>query len=478
MSFNLANPCPQGSIPIECIEKQAFERWAAQQSAEIRKWAAAHGFVGKAHTHLTIPQSLIEPNNKAEAGNGIGLVVRGVDDAKDLWSYAALPKLLPSRLCYHLRTPDHPRQAALGWALGQYGFDRYKTSDDPAQKSETATLIWPEEVDRDSILNLAEADKLARDLINTPANDMGPTALAEAAFKLAEMFDAKAHQIVGEDLLRHNYPAIHAVGRASSDAPRLIELLWGDPKAPKVTLVGKGVCFDSGGLNIKPANGMLNMKKDMGGAAHALGLARLVMAQELPIRLRVLIPAVENSISGNAFRPRDILATRKGLTIEVGHTDAEGRVILADALCEADQGGEEGPPDLILDFATLTGAARVALGPDIPPFYSNDDQVASDLAEASARADDPLWLLPLWEGYERELETEVGDISSSSNSGFAGSITAALFLQKFISKQRRWAHFDIFAWNPWSRPGRPTGAVTQGLRACFTFLNERYDGHE
>jgi len=311
---------------------------------------------------------------------------------------------------------------------------------------------------------------LARDLINTPANDMGPVELEEAARTLAGRHGAQLRSIVGDDLITEGFPLVHAVGRAAARAPRLIDISWGDPGHPKVTLVGKGVCFDTGGLDIKPESGMLNMKKDMGGAATMLGLAHMLMDRGAKLRLRVLIPAVENAISGSAFRPRDVYRSRKGLTVEIGNTDAEGRLILADALALAD----EEQPELIADMATLTGAARVALGADLPPFYTDDDQFAADLARYATAENDPLWRMPLWRPYDALLDSKVADLNNVSSGGFAGSITAALFLRRFVSAAKAWLHVDIFAWNQASKPGRPEGAECQAARALYALLVARY----
>jgi leucyl aminopeptidase len=316
---------------------------------------------------------------------------------------------------------------------------------------------------------VVEAVTLVRDLVNTPANDMGPADLEEAARTLAAKHGAGARATVGDDLLRENFPLIHAVGRAAARRPRLIDLTWGDVDDPRITLVGKGVCFDSGGLDIKPESSMLNMKKDMGGAATALALAHMIMSRKLRLRLRVLIPAVENSISGAAFRPRDIYTSRKGITVEIGNTDAEGRLILADALTLAD----EDNPEMIFDFATLTGAARVALGPDVPPFFTDDDQLADKLMAHAAAENDPLWRLPLWRPYDEMLESKVADINNVGSGGQAGAITAALFMRRFVSA-KSWAHFDVFAWSPRSRPGRPEGGECQAARAIYALLAARY----
>jgi leucyl aminopeptidase len=395
-------------------------------------------------------------------------VLAGLGDGEDPWVAGSLPGALPPGR-YRL-DPEPEAEAAsrhaLAWALGSYTFTRYRR-----REKTFAHLVWPEGVDRAAVGRAAGATCFVRDLVNTPACDLGPAERAEAALDLAGEFGAKAEVVVGDDLLARNWPAVHAVGRASARAPRLVDLAWGEEGAPLVAVVGKGVCFDSGGLDLKPSSAMLNMKKDLGGAAHALGLARMVMAARLPVRLRVLIPAVENAVSGDAFRPMDVLRTRKGLTVEVGNTDAEGRLILCDALHEAAQDR----PDLLIDFATLTGAARVALGPELPALFCNDDALAADFLDAGAAVADPLWRLPLHRGYRRMLDSKVADINNAGSGGFAGAITAALFLQAFVPDGVRWAHVDTFAWNPSSRPARPEGGEAFGMRAAFRLL-ERYYG--
>jgi leucyl aminopeptidase len=332
-------------------------------------------------------------------------------------------------------------------------------------------MVEPE-FDLDAVLGIVSGVQIARDLVNTPANDLGPEELSSAAISLFGAYGGTGRVVEGDALLAEGFPMVHAVGRASSRAPRLIDATWGDETAPKVTLVGKGVIFDTGGLDIKPASAMTLMKKDMGGAANVLALAAMIMDAELPVRLRVIIPAVENAISGNAFRPGDVLSSRKGLTVEIGNTDAEGRLVLADALALAD----EEAPEILLDMATLTGAARVALGPDLPPFYTDDEDFAADLAAQAEKVSDPLWRLPLWRPYETYLESRVADINhiNTSGAGFAGSVTAALFLSRFVEKARTWAHFDIYAWNPSDRPGKPAGGEAQAARALFALLKARY----
>jgi leucyl aminopeptidase len=384
-----------------------------------------------------------------------------------VFGLAYLPTALPEgKYCIEADSVDlSATHIALGWALGSYVFDRYRK-----RERAPATLVLPEEADRGEVERIARAVFLARNLINTPAEDMGPEHLAQAAREVAEARSARFSVIVGDDLLRENYPTIHLVGRASARAPRLIDLTWGDEAAPKVTLVGKGVCFDTGGLDLKPRDAMLEMKKDMGGAAIVLGLADALMSAGTRIRLRVLIPAVENSVNGNAVRPRDIVRTRGGKTVEIGNTDAEGRLILCDALTEADRER----PDILIDCATLTGAARVALGPQLQAMYCDDDAVALGLLEAGTRADDPLWRMPLWRPYRRELESKCADLNNVARNTFAGSIIAALYLSEFVSRGTRWVHLDVFGSNPTARPGRPEGGEATALRALYGYLRERY----
>jgi leucyl aminopeptidase len=353
---------------------------------------------------------------------------------------------------------------ALGWCLEAYGFDAYGKPSPRAAK-----LVCPKGVDREAILRAARASYMVRDLVNTPASDMGPDELESAARAVASAHKAKITVTKGRALER-GFPMIHAVGKASPRVPRLIDFSWGSARAPKLTLVGKGVCFDTGGLDIKPASGMLTMKKDMGGAANVLGLAQMIMSAKLPVRLRVLIPAVENSISGNAFRPGDVLRSRKGITVEIGNTDAEGRLVLGDALAL----GDEEKPDLMIDMATLTGAARVALGPDLPPFYTDDDRLAEALMEAGRRENDPVWRLPFWQPYTRLFESGIADMNNAGESGFAGSITAALFLKRFVEQAKAYIHLDVFAWTPVARAGRPKGGEAQAMRALFTMIAKRY----
>jgi leucyl aminopeptidase len=404
-------------------------------------------------------------------GKNLGGVVFCLDETGgDPFLIGRLPKELPAG-AYHFSTnlselaATDLASAALAWSLGSYQFTRYK----PAN-SKLAELVIKDRSVRDRTRLIADSVSLGRDLINTPANDMNPSALAKVALELAKEFGAKATAIIGDALLKKNFPLVHAVGRASIEAPRLIDITWGNPKHPKVTLVGKGVCFDTGGLDIKPSAGMFLMKKDMGGAATALTAARMIMAARLKVRLRMLLPIVENTISGNAFRASDIIKSRKGLSVEIGNTDAEGRLVLADALALAC----EEKPDLLIDYATLTGAARVALGPDLPPFYTNDERLAGEIMEAGTAVNDPVWRMPLWPAYERMLDSKIADLSSTGSGGMAGSVTAALFLKRFVEPGIPYAHFDIYGWVPSARPARPEGGEPQAARLTFALLEKRW----
>jgi leucyl aminopeptidase len=447
------------AIPITFATKATWDAICAQLAAPARQFALANGFAGKPGTCLTLPS----------ADGKIAQVLFGLEDEtakfRDLFRPGALPGLLPAGVYRFANSPHDIRLATLAFALGCYRFGRYRKNDVPEVK-----LVPPDGVDVADIARMAEAAGLARDLINTPSNDMGPEQLALAAEQLAKRFGADFSCIVGDDLIRQNFPLIHAVGMASTRAPRLIDFSWGDPKHPKVTLVGKGVCFDTGGLDLKPSSGMLIMKKDMGGAANVLALALMVMDAKLKVRLRVLIPAVENAVAGNAFRPLDIFKSRKGITVEIGNTDAEGRLVLADALALAD----EEKPDLLVDLGTLTGAARVALGPDLPPFYTNDETLALDVAVCAKGENDPLWRLPLWPPYDSWLDSKVATINNAPSGGFAGSITCALFLQRFVEHAKSWLHVDIFGWTPSTKPARPEGGECQAARAIYKLLGQRY----
>ena len=428
------------------------DRLSAQPSS-TRRWIERLGFEAQPGTHVLTP---------ADDGS-IQEVFVGVSSDADMCSFGGLPSSLPVgryRLTEEI-SGQAAAKATLGWALGGYVFDRYT-----ARERDFAALVWPKDVDRDEITRSAEATFLVRDLINTPAEDMGPPQLVAAVRRVGRAHGAKVSVVTGDALLKKNYPSIHTVGRAADRAPRLVDLRWGT-KGPKVTLVGKGVCFDSGGLNLKPTAGIGLMKKDMGGAAHVLGIAQMIMAAELPVRLRLLIPAVENSVSGNAFRPRDIITTRKGLTVEVGNTDAEGRLILCDALTEAD----DEAPDLLIDFATLTGAARVALGSELPALFCTDDDIAATALQHARVLDDPLWRMPLHAPYKRLLHSDVADMNNLAE-GYGGALTAALFLQSFVEKAKAWIHIDVMAWNLASQPGRPVGGEAMGMRAIAALIED------
>jgi leucyl aminopeptidase len=448
------------AIPITFATKATWDAISADLPAPARQFALASGFAAKPGACLALPA----------AGGEIAQVVFGLDNEtakfRDPFRPGQLPGLLPPGVYRFANVAsDHAHLATLAFALGHYRFGRYRKSEPPEVR-----LVPPDGVDIANISRMANAAALARDLINTPSNDMGPEELAQAAQQLAQRFRADFNCVVGDDLTRQNFPLIHAVGMASPRAPRLIDFTWGDPSHPKVTLVGKGVCFDTGGLDLKPSSSMLIMKKDMGGAANVLALAQMVMDARLKVRLRVLIPAVENAVAGNAFRPLDIFTSRKGLTVEIGNTDAEGRLVLADALTLAD----EEKPDLLIDLGTLTGAARVARGPDLPPFYTEDETLAETLSACAKREHDPLWRLPLWPPYDSWLDSKIAHINNAPSGGFAGSITCALFLQRFVEAARSWLHVDIYGWTPTAKPGRPEGGECQAARAIYRLLSDRY----
>ena len=447
------------ALPLHVVSRASLAGWRAAQPPAVGAWLDAQAFDGTAGTALTLP---------ADEGR-LGGAVIAIADPLDPYSYAHAPFALPAR-AWRLADPSEPAALAalrLGWGLGCYRFNRYKQPPRaPAQ------LV----VDGDTAETF---DQLAacirvRDLVNTPTEHMGPDQLEQVACELAERFGARIEVVSGDDLITQNFPAIHAVGRASHRAPRLIKLDWfgpggSDAAHPHVAIVGKGVCFDTGGLDLKPADGMRNMKKDMGGAAHAIALAELVMARRLPLHITLLVPAVENSIGPNAFRPGEVIATRAGISVEIDNTDAEGRVVLCDALTHAG----ELRPEIILDFATLTGAARIALGPDLPALYSNDEALANDWLGAGMQQRDPLWRMPLWRPYWRYLTSTIADIANGGPSKMAGSITAALYLERFVPAQQKWAHIDVYSWNDADRHGRPAGGEAQGLRAAFAMLKAR-----
>lgn len=440
------------TVPLLVLTTDAYSVWLKQQSLFLRNSLADFRAEPGTHRHL-----LDQDGKQAQ-------VLAITHAPAQLWDLAALPFALPNAT-YRIVTPltaKDATQLALGWELGAYQFTRYKKPE-----RAPARLIWPEKADHAEVTAIASAITLGRDLINTPAEDMGPAELAAEVVAVGKKYSAKTSVIVGEALLKQNFPLIHAVGRASTRAPRLVDLRWGHAKHRRVTLVGKGVCFDTGGLDIKSSSGMYLMKKDMGGAATALALAAMIMALKLPIQLRLLIPAVENSISGNAFRPSDIFTARNGLSVEIGNTDAEGRLILADALALA----MEDKPEILLDFATLTGAARVALGTELPALFCNDDRLAEALLVAGKAQLDPLWRLPLHQEYKADLKTKIADLNSAPNSGYAGAITAALFLENFIG-QTSWAHIDMMGWHLAAKPGRPVGGEPMTARAVLALLRD------
>jgi len=447
-------------VPIWFATEATWPGLRKRFDASALAFADAAGFEPKPGRHVLLPGQ-----------GGLAGVLFGLENAdkgnKDLFSPGRLSGLLPPGHYRFANAPHDARLAALAFAMNAYRFTRYGKPASPK-----VTLEVPEHVDGADVSRIAESVALARDLINTPTNDMGPADLEAAARKLARAFGAKVQTIVGKDLLKKNFPLIHAVGRAAAptSAPRLIDITWGNPSHPMVTLVGKGVCFDTGGLDLKPSSSMLMMKKDMAGGATVLALARMVMDCKLKVRLRVLIPAVENSVSGDAFRPLDIYKSRKGLNVEIGNTDAEGRLILADALALAD----EEKPELVIDMGTLTGAARVALGPDLPPFYTDDDKLAASLERHAAGENDPLWRMPLWRPYDAMLDSKTADLNNVSTSPFAGSIICALFLKRFVDKAKAWVHVDIYAWTPSAKAGRPEGGECQAARAVYALLKERY----
>jgi leucyl aminopeptidase len=442
------------TLPLICVEEGGLA--ASGLPATTIAWGKANGFDGQRGKLIPL---------QGEGGSLVGyLFGMGASEGRSKIVTGLAGSGLESGAYHFEGSYGDPTLAALGFKLGAYKFDRY-------HKIKAApTIADLDGADQAEVTRLADAAYLARDLVNTPTNDLGPVAYEKAIRDFAARHGMVASSIVGDDLLTQNFPMIHAVGRAAAEAPRLMDLRWGDENAPRITLVGKGVTFDTGGLDIKPSASMLLMKKDMGGSANVLGLAHAIMDAKLKVRLRVLIPIVENSISASAFRPGDILPSRSGMTVEIGNTDAEGRLILADALWLAD----EEKPELILDMATLTGAARVALGPELPPLYSTDDKLAADLMASGLAWEDPLWQLPLWANYDAMLSSKIADVNHVSSGGFAGSITAALFLKRFVKNAAAWVHLDIFAWAPEARAGRPFGATDQGIRSVYGVLKQRY----
>ncbi len=447
------------SCPIVVVDRASYPAWLEAQAATTRTWLASNGFSPSTGAWLLVP----------DAQGRAALVVAVISDHNDPFALSHLPSLLPAGV-YHLQD-DAPRRvdaalAMLGWGLGAYRFSRYLSPGRPA-----ARLVVDEADDQaQRSVAILRGSELVRDLVNTPTEHMGPDELEAVARDIATTHGADIEVIAGDDLLTQNYPAIHAVGRASHRAPRLIELRWGDAAHPHVAIVGKGVCFDTGGLDIKSGTGMRNMKKDMGGGAHAIALAELIMARKLPVRITLLVAAVENAIGPNAYRPGEVIATRKGVSVEIDNTDAEGRIVLCDALTRA----SELNPALMLDFATLTGAARIALGPDLPAMYSNDDTVANAWLDAGQQHRDPVWRMPLWRPYLRYLTSTIADLANSSNTSMGGSITAALYLERFVPAGQAWAHLDVDSWNDSDLPGKPAGGEAQGLRAVFAMLQARY----
>ncbi len=442
------------AAPILATDRKRLPKLLESLAPGERRWAEASGFDGAPGSLAIVP----------DAKGDIARVLAGVRSGDDPWALAGLPLKLPRGRYALGKGPVAiaPDQAAFAWDLGGYQYARYKKS----RRKPSDLQVDPSPRVREA-LEMAAAVRLVRDLVNTPTEDMGPQELSDIAREQAELFGGEFDEWVGDELLAQNFPAIHAVGRAAARPPRLIEINWGNPKHPRVAIVGKGVCFDSGGYDIKSAEGMRLMKKDMGGAAHAIALARLVMQRKLPVCMQMLVPAVENAIAGNAYRPGDVVRTRKGLTVEIGNTDAEGRVILCDALAYA----VERKPGTLIDFATLTGAARVALGPELPALFCNDEALAAKLLEAAAEMDDPMWRLPLWRGYRRLFDSDIADFNNSGKAGFAGAIVAALFLDYFVPEDVAWAHFDVYSWNDINRAGRPAGGEAQGLRATFQTLS-------
>jgi leucyl aminopeptidase len=451
-------------IPLWLLHEEDVDAWRKGDGARGAGWLGAHQFKGDKHRALLVPDD----------GGGVAMAVGGLGKRQgglSLWHAAGLAERLPPgnyRLAQSFADGE-ATQIALGFAYAAYRFERYR----PSRAERAAVLEPPPNADLRFVAAASAALTMARDLINTPASDLGPAELSSAARGLAERRGARFREWVGEALLANNFPAIHAVGRASAQAPRLIEMRWaphGIEGLPRIALIGKGVCFDSGGLDIKPSSGMALMKKDMGGAAVTLALADLLIGASIRAELHVLIPAVENAISGNAYRPGDVLSTRKGLTVEVGNTDAEGRLVLCDALALADAE----VPDLIVDFATLTGAARVALGPELPALFGTDERLVADVARIAASEHDPLWPMPLWMGYDDELGSKIADLNNVASSGLAGAIFGALFLKRFVTATAHWLHLDLYAWNPKERPGRAVGAEAQAVRALYRYMLQRY----
>ncbi len=448
------------AVAIRTVKSAEFQKNPEEfVGAEQAAWVAAAGWDAKPGSHVLLP-----------GGTGIGSVLLALGDGEPTAAASlqlgALPAALPEGVYALVGFPGSPDDAVLAWLMGAYTFRRYLTE----EPRKIRKLAFPKGVNRSAVVAKAQAIWFARELINLPANDCGPRDLADALGDLGSTYGASVSVITGDALLAKNFPLLHAVGRASYRDPCLADLVWGDGRHPKVTLVGKGICFDTGGLDIKPSQAMALMKKDMGGAASVMALGAMIMAAELPVRLRIVIPAADNSISGNAFRPGDIIKSRAGLTVEIANTDAEGRLVLADALAAAD----EESPDLLIDMATLTGAARVGLGPDLPPFYTDDNGFAEALYAAGLSTGDPLWRMPFWMPYDSYLKSTVADVNHISNEPFAGSITAALFLKRFVKNSRRYVHLDIFGWVPKSMPAKPAGGEPQGVRALFEVIRNEF----
>jgi leucyl aminopeptidase len=458
---DLFSTSAHGAVPVYAVTQAMLEPALKGPLEAHAKWLKAAGFAAGAGKVQLLPG----------AGGEVAGAVLGLGADEDAFGPAVLPQTLPAgTYAFALQPPGYDgNRIALAWAMGAYKFSRFKSN---GKAKALPALVWPADADKAHVTRVAHGLFLARDLVNMPANEMGPAELARAAGDVAQAHGARVSVIEGRELIAQNYPMIWAVGAGSSRAPRLIDIRWGDQARPQLTLVGKGVCFDSGGLDIKPSSAMLTMKKDMGGAAAVLALAHMIMDAKLNVALRVLIPAVENSVSGDAYRPGDVLKSRKGLTVEVGNTDAEGRLVLADALSE----GDSEAPDLMLCMATLTGAARVATGFDLPPFFTSDDELASDLMAASAREADAMWRLPLWHGYRELIDSKLADLNNNAASPNGGAITAALFLDCFVEKAKTFVHFDIAAWNDRARPGRPIGGEAQAVRAIYAMLSARYGG--
>ena len=446
-------------IPLTVIEKSTYCQWLSSQSQCNQNWLQQTNYIGEGLALL--------PNFSTGQEGSLSHAIFVVDDANHYFACGDLINQLPAGQYKLDAAPEHQQAICFAWLVGAYSFSPYKTNKKekllPSLAVNNQTLV-------DNATKYADAIALVRDLVNTPAADMMPKNIGDTAQELAEAFGGQLSQIIGDELLKQNYPTIHAVGRASINQPRLIDLTWGNKNHPKITLVGKGVCFDSGGLDLKPAAGMRNMKKDMGGSAHVLGLARLIMSHQLPVNLRVLIPAVENAVSNNAMRPGDVLTTRKGLTVEIDNTDAEGRLVLCDALAEADNDN----PELIIDFATLTGAMRVALGTELPGFFSTNDEVATGITNAGNKNNDPVWRMPLYQPYTDLFKSTIADMTNCSAGPFGGAITAALYLEKFVSKETDWVHFDVMAFNVRALSGRPLGGEAFGIRAVFDYLQAKY----